>query len=117
MDLKVLSLLKLFIVIILFIIALSLLVFYLAIRPVRIVSTVTPANFGLPYENVVLKTSDHISIKAWFVPNKNPQAKTIVLLHGYPADKGDILPSRLFLHQQYHLLLIDFRYLGESGGR
>lgn len=55
-------------------------------------------------------------IKGWFVPNKNPQAKTIVLLHGYPADKGDILPSRLFLHAKYHLLFLDFRYLGESQG-
>lgn len=99
-----------------FIILLSLWVFYLAIRPIRITSTTTPAYFGITYENISIQTTDGITIKGWFVPNKNPHAPTIILLHGYPADKGDILPSRIFLHKKYNLLFIDFRYLGESGG-
>lgn len=43
-------------------------------------------------------------------------AKTIILLHGYPADKGDILPSLAFLNERYNLFLFDFRYLGQSEG-
>ena len=100
-----------------YIIITSLLGFYFAIRPLhKVSSTITPADLGLKYENVSFYTQDHVLIRGWFIPNKNPNAKTIILLHGYPADKGDILPSRSFLHDKYHLLLFDFRHLGQSGG-
>jgi dipeptidyl aminopeptidase/acylaminoacyl peptidase len=99
-----------------FIMFLSLWAFYLGIRPLRITSQITPKTFGVNYESVQFKTADHLLIKGWYIPNKNPQAKTIVLLHGYPADKADILPSRLFLHKNYNLLFFDFRYFGESEG-
>lgn len=102
--------------ILIFFLLLSLWGFYFAIRPLRIITLVTPKQFDLNYDTVTFRTKDHVLIKGWFIPNKNPRAKTIILLHGYPADKGDLLASRLFLHQDYHLLLIDFRYLGESEG-
>lgn len=112
-----LQLIRYSLIILVFIVILSLWVFYNAIRPIlRVTSSETPANYGLTYENVSFYTDDHVLIKGWFIPNKNPRAKTIILLHGYPADKGDILPSRIFLHKDYNLLFIDFRYLGESGG-
>lgn len=107
---------KLILITLVFVTLLSLWVFYLAIRPIRIISTTTPADFGLEFEHVSFQTADNITINGWFIPNKNPHAQTIILMHGYPADKGDILPSRIFLHQKYHLLFFDFRYLGESGG-
>lgn len=108
--------LKYFLYAILFTLLLSLVGFYLGMRPFRVVSTVTPENYSVKYESVQFRTSDNILLKGWFIPSKNPQAKTIILLHGYPADKGNILPTRLFLHQHYNLLFVDFRYLGESGG-
>jgi pimeloyl-ACP methyl ester carboxylesterase len=80
------------------------------------VSSITPASFGVKYENVEFRTADGVVIKGWFVPSAHPHAKTILLLHGYPADKGDILPTRIFLHKNYNLFFLDFRYLGESGG-
>lgn len=99
-----------------FIILLSLLGFYLAIRPIRFVSSNTPATYGVKYEQIAFTTSDNIIISGWFVPSKKETKKTIILLHGYPADKGDILPSRLFLYEHYNLLFLDFRYLGNSKG-
>lgn len=101
----------------LFLIFLSLWGFYLAIHPPKIVSTITPKNFDVAYENVAFKTSDNVLIRGWFIANPNRKAKTIILLHGYPADKGDILPSRIFLHSNYHLLFFDFRSFGESEGK
>lgn len=95
---------------------LSLWGFYLIIRPIKITSPITPKTFGIDYEAVEFKTADKVLIKGWFIANKNPQAKTIILLHGYPADKTNILPSRIFLHTKYNLLFIDFRSLGESEG-
>lgn len=100
----------------LFLIFFSLWGFYWAVRPIRITSSITPKDFGVKYESISFKTSDNILIKGWFIPSPLPHAKTIILLHGYPADKGNILPSRLFLYHNYNLLFIDFRYFGESGG-
>ena len=104
--------------VIVFFVGTSLWGFLGAIRPPKIVSTVTPANLGLTYENVSFLTSDGLRLRGWFIPSATqPQAKTVVLLHGYPADKGDILPSLSFLHKTYNLFLLDFRYLGASEGK
>lgn len=102
--------------IIAFFLFLSLWGFYFALRPHKIITSITPEDLGVNYEPVSFYTKDNVLIKGWFIPSKKTHAKTIVLLHGYPADKGDILPSRIFLHEEYNLLLFDFRYLGESGG-
>lgn len=92
------------------------LIIYGDMHPYKIHSTVTPKNYGIPYEDVSFRTSDGILLRGWFIPNKSSHAKTIILLHGYGSDKGDILPTRIFLHEKYHLLFFDFRYFGESQG-
>lgn len=102
--------------VIIFFLFLSLWGFYFAIRPIKITSLVTPKDFGVPYKDVSFRTQDNVLIQGWFIPSQKSTTKTIVLLHGYPADKGNILSSRIFLHQNYNLLLFDFRYLGKSGG-
>lgn len=94
----------------------SLFGFYTAIRPPKIISHITPEALDLEYENITFKTKDGLMLSGWFIPNEKESAKTIVLLHGYPADKGDILPAMAFLHKEYNLFLFDFRYLGESEG-
>lgn len=104
------------ITVLIFFIFLSLWGFYSAIKPIKLMSNKTPEDFDVFYQNVTFYTDDNIKIKGWFIPSEDPKAKTIILLHGYPADKGDILPSRLFLQQKYNLLFFDFRYFGISGG-
>lgn len=103
--------------VLLFFILLSLVGFWVTIRPPKITSSITPADLGLKYEDVSFTTTDGLRLRGWFIPNKAEKAKTIILLHGYPADKGDILPALSFLSRNYNLLLFDFRYLGESEGR
>ena len=104
-------------ILILFLPLTSLLGFYSSIKPPKIVSDITPKDLEFDYEKVSFITSDGIKLIGWWLPNKNPAAKTLVLLHGYPADKGDILPALAFLNKRYNLLLFDFRYLGQSEGR
>lgn len=65
---------------------------------------------------MAFQTADKVTIRGWFIPAKNTHAPTVILMHGYGGDKGDILPSRLFLHDNYNLLFFDFRYFGKSGG-
>jgi len=90
--------------------------FYISIRPPKIVSSITPRNLNMSYEQVSFPTVDGLTLRGWFVPSEKKAAKTLILLHGYPADKGNILPALAFLHADFNLLLFDFRYLGESEG-
>lgn len=41
---------------------------------------------------------------------------TIVVMHGYPANKADVLNWSLFLQEKFNVLLFDFRYFGSSEG-
>ena len=100
--------------------------FFLAIKPPRIISKITPHDLGLPYEEITFATRDALNLRGWFIPHSSAltkgeggvpsKAKTIILLHGYPADKGNILPALAFLHGTYNLFLFDFRYFGKSEG-
>ncbi|MFQ5903317.1 MAG: alpha/beta hydrolase [Candidatus Binatia bacterium] len=91
--------------------------FYISVRPPKIVSSLTPENLQLDYERVWFKTSDGLNLSGWLIPSEKATRKNLILLHGYPADKGDILPALSFLQKDYNLFLLDFRYLGESEGK
>jgi dipeptidyl aminopeptidase/acylaminoacyl peptidase len=90
--------------------------FYVSIRPPKIVSSITPRDLNMPHEQVSFTTADGLTLRGWFIPAAKKADKTLILLHGYPADKGNILPALAFLHADFNLLLFDFRYLGESEG-
>lgn len=109
-------LLTILLIVIAVVVATSFSTFYSAIRPAKFVSSATPADFGLGYESVTLTTSDDVELDAWFIPARKETNKTIVVLHGYPFDKGNILPHALFLQETFNLLLFDFRYFGKSKG-
>lgn len=104
-------------IIVIFFLLASLWGFYISIKPPSIKSDIIPANYGLNYEEITFKTKDDLNLSGWFIPHEEKEAKTIILLHGYPADKGDILPATRFLHEKYNLFLFDFRYLGASEGK
>ena len=100
-------------IIILIFILLSFLNFYLSIRPGKWPIEFTPENFNLKYENVTFE-SDNLKLKGWFIPAKSN--KTIIVMHGYPTNKADVLPFSLFLLKKYNVFLFDFRSFGDSEG-
>jgi len=79
-----------------------------------------PAHYGLRYEKVSFPTSDGLTLCGWFIPaaadGLTGEKATILVGHGYPFDKANILRHARFLHSKFHLLLFDFRYFGESEG-
>lgn len=99
-----------------FFLVLSLWGFYISIRPPKILSSLTPGDLQLDYKNVKFETIDGLTLSGWFIPHEATK-KVVILLHGYPADKGNILPALSFLHKNFNLFLFDFRYLGQSEGR
>ena len=110
-------LVKLLIFIIIWIILGSLYYFYVSTHPRKFISKETPTDYNLSYEDVTLKTSDNIKLKGWFIPSKKKTNSTIIVAHGYPFDKGNVLVFAEFLHEKYNLFYFDFRYFGESQGR
>lgn len=79
-----------------------------------------PAHYGLPYEKVSFTTSDGLTLRGWFIPaavdGSTSKQATILVGHGYPFDKANILRHGRFLHSGFHLLFFDFRYFGDSDG-
>ncbi len=89
---------------------------WLVTHPSRIESGLTPKNYNLPFEEVVVATKDGVSIAGWFIPAPATQKPALVILHGYPAEKGDMLSIASSLQPEFNIFLIDFRYFGKSGG-
>ena len=95
----------------------SLYVFLTSIHPPRHITKMTPADLGLDYEDISIFTDDNVKLAGWFIPAKNIEKKAIIICHGYPADKGDVLSFATFLHNDFNLLFFDFRSMGKSEGK
>jgi len=89
---------------------------YRALNPARMPVVITPSDLGLPYEKVEFFTDDGKKLAGWFIPSKKASS-VIICLHGYPANKSDILPLIEFLYPDFSLFLFDFRAHGESTGK
>lgn len=94
----------------------SLYAYYVYTHPSRQVSSVTPDDYNIGYEPVSFSSSDGVKLKGWFIPGSHPEAPTVIVCHGYPFDKGNILDLALCLYPDYNLFLFDFRAMGESEG-
>lgn len=92
---------------------------YIATHPFRRRLHRNPTVFGLDYEEVTFSSGDGLRLNGWLIPP--PQAgnkrAVVVLCHGYPANRAEMLPHAQMLHAAgYTTLLFDFRALGESEG-
>lgn len=79
-----------------------------------------PEQYGFSYEPVRFITADGVQLRGWFLHGEGEEEKKPVILvgHGYPADKANVLFLTPFLVDAgYNVLLFDFRGFGESGGR
>lgn len=97
-----------------FVIAISFFGVFAATHPKRRPMDITPEDLRLGYEEVSFQTDDGLTLRGWFIPSKTNQ--TIIVLHGYPFNKANILPYSKFLHPIFQVFLFDFRAMGESDG-
>lgn len=89
---------------------------YRSLRPARMPIIITPSELSLPYKKIEFLTDDRKKLIGWLIPSKKATA-VVICLHGYPANKSDILPFVEFLYPEFSLFLFDFRAHGESEGK
>ena len=82
----------------------------------KIITNFVPSDLGLKYEEVTFKGTDGIKLSGWFLPNNKSKA-TIIVMHGYPADKANLLGIAEFLAKDFNVFLFDFRSFGQSEGK
>jgi dipeptidyl aminopeptidase/acylaminoacyl peptidase len=72
-------------------------------------------------EELTIVAEDGVRLAAWLIepPARRPtgEGPLVILLHGYPANKADLLPLAGALHARFAVLLVDFRSFGASEGR
>ena len=79
--------------------------------------TSNPGTFGLPYSDEVFRSEDGVEIRAWFVPAPVPSDVTVVVVHGWGANRSGMLEQSYGWAARggYNLFYFDFRNHGESG--
>jgi pimeloyl-ACP methyl ester carboxylesterase len=76
----------------------------------------TPASFGLAFEDVAFQARDGVPLKGWWVPAAEPKG-TVVLVHGLNRSRIEMVKKVPFLHAHgWNALLFDLRHHGQSGG-
>jgi len=88
----------------------------MSIRPAKIITNLKPLDLGLKYEEIIFKSTDGVKLSGWFIPNNKTKA-TIIVMHGYPADKANLLGIAEFLSKDFNVFLFDFRSFGKSEGK
>ncbi len=76
----------------------------------------TPAQWGLPYEDVQLKTADNLLLHGWYLPHP-AASKTLLFLHGNGGNISHRRESLALFHRLgLNVLIIDYRGYGQSEG-
>jgi len=75
----------------------------------------TPADLGLPYETMTVRSGD-LELPAWFIPARGGLAGPgVALVHGWESARDRTLPNAVFLHAVgFHCLTIDVRGHGAN---
>jgi len=77
----------------------------------------TPADIGLRYEDLRIRTDDGVELSAWLVP-ADPERGLLLFFHGNAGNISHRLESiDLFRRLGLSVLIVDYRGYGRSGGR
>jgi len=77
----------------------------------------SPADYGLPYEEVSFPSRDGLILKGWFIPAPQPKG-TVIFCHGHQGSMDPDLRYVPAFHQRgYNVLMFDFRGHGRSQGQ
>lgn len=84
----------------------------------RKANNVIPEDFRLVYESVYFNSSDGVELSGWFVPRKDGESNTtVIVLNDLNSVKSDSLSRTYFLADYFNVLYFDFRATGSSKGK
>lgn len=79
------------------------------------VPSVTPAAYGLPYEDIQITSSDGTTLVGWYIPSRN--RALVMAQHGYKNNRGEMLNEAAMLAKHgYGVLLTTVRAHDYSDG-
>lgn len=79
------------------------------------VPLVTPAAYGLDYEDVLITSTDEMHLLGWYIPSQNGAA--VIAQHGYKNNRGEMLnEAALLARHGYGVLLSSVRAHDYSDG-
>ncbi|MEJ2455133.1 MAG: alpha/beta hydrolase [Candidatus Thiodiazotropha sp.] len=77
----------------------------------------TPADWGLVYEDVTLRTEDSVNLHGWYLPYAGAQ-RVLLFLHGNAGNISHRRDSLAIFHRlRLNVLIIDYRGYGRSDGK
>ena len=75
----------------------------------------TPANYEMPFEDVIVTSSDGVKLAGWFVPSQN--GAVIIMQHGYKSTRKELLNEAEMMYRHgYGILLTSVRAHDYSEG-
>jgi fermentation-respiration switch protein FrsA (DUF1100 family) len=76
----------------------------------------SPADIGLPFDEITLRTSDGLKLSAWYIPAEDAKG-FLIFCHGNAGNISHRLDSiRIFHHLGLNVLIFDYRGYGGSEG-
>ena len=79
---------------------------------------ITPAAFGIPFEEIRFPTENNRRLYGWWIPARTESSRTsptVILAHGWGRNLGRMMPYVQALHPKgYDLLAFDLRSHGSS---
>jgi dipeptidyl aminopeptidase/acylaminoacyl peptidase len=85
-----------------------------------VVRDVSPADLGIPFEDVAFRNADGLTLRGWYLPPPPEgagRAPAIAYGHGNATDRRQWLPVAVAVHDAgFAQLLFDFTGRGESDG-
>jgi len=104
----------------LILLGLSFLLVWSNTHPPRYPLRISPANYGIPFEELSFAAPDGIRLRGWYLHSRTGEGgrgPAVILCHGLGASKSDFVELGAYLSQRgFHVLLFDFRAHGDSGG-
>ena len=87
--------------------------------PIRQPTEQTPTDEGLDFQEVVVESTDGLSLKGWWVPGE-VSSRAVVLVHGLEGSKSGqhiLQTASVYAGAGYGVLMFDLRGHGESEGK
>lgn len=75
----------------------------------------SPADYDLPFDDIVISNADGMDLHGWFVPSEN--GAVIIMQHGYKSTRKELLNEAEMMYRHgYGVLITSVRAHDHSGG-